>query len=189
MKILSNFDTNYRRDVLADYVDQYGSDNVLLIQRSSLFAWLYVYVPLIIYSIIIWLAFYITYFLVDVDLIIRIVWLIAIFFIIFMLVKTIQNYIDYILDFGIITPKWVSLYTQTWILNRDATSLNLRNIRTITVSKKWFIYSFFNNGDIIILSEWTENQLWEVKMQYVYKPEEKRERIRHIFATINPRNY
>ncbi len=105
------------------------------------------------------------------------------------LLPVMKKYIDYKLDFTIVTPKWVFLFNQTGILNRNMTSLNVNNIRSIVVNKSWLIYSIFNNGDIRILSEWSDNELWEVQMKYVNNPEMKRAKIKQIFSRTNITNY
>jgi hypothetical protein len=101
----------------------------------------------------------------------------------------IKKYIDFKLDFGIITPKWVFSYNQTGILRRNMTSLNVQNIRSIVVNKAWLIYSIFNNGEILVLSEGSDNNKWEAKFNYVNNPELKRKKMKQIFSKSNIWNY
>jgi hypothetical protein len=47
MKILSNFDTKLYDTLKKQYIDQYGSENVMIIRRASIFFWLYIMTPLV----------------------------------------------------------------------------------------------------------------------------------------------
>ena len=49
MKIFSNFDTQFKKKVYQEFVMEYGEQNILLISRSRLFGWLYIYVPALSY--------------------------------------------------------------------------------------------------------------------------------------------
>ena len=61
MKILSNFDTKLYENLKQDYIKQYGSENVMVIRRASIFFWLYIMFPLLllltVLAFITWLAF------------------------------------------------------------------------------------------------------------------------------------
>lgn len=189
MKIFSNFDTNYKRKTIAKHVEEYGSDNVLVIQRSKLFVWLHVRIPAIVYTLVAAIIVYAVWAWLRVAVINRFVVTIVIVSWIGLMIPVIKKYIDYKLDFGIVTPKWMSLYNQTGILNRNTKSLNVENIRSIIVDQYWLLHSLCNNGNISILSEWSENELGEAKMNYVYRPEAKRERIKQIFSRSQITNY
>jgi uncharacterized membrane protein YdbT with pleckstrin-like domain len=189
MKIFSNFDTNYKTTTVAKYIEEYGSDNILVVQRSKLFAWLYVRVPCIVYTIVAALIIYAMWVWLSIEIINRFVVIIVIVSWISLMIPVVKKYIDYKLDFGIVTPKWLFLYNQTGILNRNMKSLNVQNIRSIIVDQSWLLYSLCNNGKITILSEWWDNDLGEAKMSYVHNPEAKRERIKQIFSRSQITNY
>lgn len=189
MKIFSNFDSNYKRKIVASYVEEYGSQNILVVNRSKLFVWLYVYIPTAGYLIIASLIIYGVFARVDMSFVRRLAAIVVWWFWLVSMMPVFKKYIDFKLDFGVITPKWVFSYNQTGILKRNMTSLNVQNIRSIIVNKAWLIYSIFNNGDIIILSEWSDNQKGEAKFNYVNDPETKRQRMKQIFSKSAMHNH
>jgi len=85
----------------------------------------------------------------------------------------IGKYIDYKMDFIIVTPESLMLYSQHGIFKRDTTTLNVVNIKTISIQKDKFLYSVFNNGDIVILSE-SDIPYGEVTLRWIPRPEKRR---------------
>jgi uncharacterized membrane protein YdbT with pleckstrin-like domain len=67
--------------------------------------------------------------------------------------KLLKRFIDYKMDFAIITPKEIVSYNQTGIFSRSSRSLDVDKIKTISVDKKGLLRSIFNFGSIIFLSE------------------------------------
>ena len=65
----------------------------------------------------------------------------------------IGKYMDYKLDFIIVTPDVLIMYDQGGIFKRNIISTNEKSIKTISVKKSGLLYSIFNNGDIIFLTE------------------------------------
>ena len=189
MKIFSNFDTNSKRIAVGKCIEEYGSDNTLVIQRSRLFVWLYVRIPTIVYTTISALIIYTAWVWSSMTVINRFVVIIVALSWFALMMPVTKKYIDYKLDFGIFTPKWLFLYNQTGILNRNMKSLNVQNIRSIVVEQSGLLYSLCNNGNIFILSEWSEVDFGEARMRYVHDPEAKRERIKQIFSRSQITNY
>ncbi len=188
MRIFSSFDTKYKHIVLEKYAQEHGEENILVLQRSQLFAWIYVYIPTIVYttmliavlySILVWITSPST------------TWIsiaITILVYLFVIFPIIKRYIDLKLDFTVVTPAGVYLYNQRGIFYRTMSALNIDNIRTINVQKSNMIYTIFDNGDIIFLSEWpdadagqSDYSLWHAKIYYVYDPESKKDKIQQIF--------
>ena len=155
MKIFSNFDTNYKSDVVTKFVMENGRDNVLVIHRSSLFLWIEVNLPFLLYTILFVVLLYgISFFRDYKDLVISNVLITFITLIyLLLLAPIIKRFIDYYFDFTIITPTGVFLYNQRGILYRTTSAMNIENIRTVNVKKSTLLYALFNNGDIIFLSE------------------------------------
>lgn len=64
MKILSNFDTKLYDTLKEQYLKQYGSDNVMIVRRASIFFWLYIMFPLMVMLCVLafmaWLSFGVT---------------------------------------------------------------------------------------------------------------------------------
>jgi len=94
-------------------------------------------------------------------------WLLIIIF------PLIGRYIEFKMDFAVVTPNMLITYDQQGVFKRQIRTINTQNIKTISVEKKWFIYSLFNNGDIVFLSEW-DMKHGDIKFEYLYKPEKKR---------------
>jgi hypothetical protein len=71
------------------------------------------------------------------------------------------------------------MYDQTGIFKRDVFTIGVPSIKTISLKKKWFLYSLFDNGDIIILSE-ANISYGEVILRRVPRPEKRRNQIANI---------
>lgn len=153
MKIFSNFDTDYKSDVVTRFVMEHGRDNVLVIQRSSLFLWIEVNMPFLIYTLLFGFALYLASFLGDYTLVVHILYVAVTCVYILLLSPVFKRLIDYYCDFTIVTPTGVFLYNQRGILYRTTSAMNIENIRTVNVQKSTLLYALFNNGDIIFLSE------------------------------------
>lgn len=97
-----------------------------------------------------------------------------------------KKYIDYKMDFTVVTPTGVFLYNQRGIFYRTMSALNLQNIRTVNIQKSNLLYTIFDNGDIIFLSEggeWDEarGDLGHARIYFVANPEAKKNKIQQIF--------
>lgn len=91
----------------------------------------------------------------------------------------IGKYIDYKMDFIIVTPESLMMYDQHGLFKRDTITLSVLNIKTISIQKDKLLYSIFNNGDIVILSE-ADIPFGEVKLRWVPRPEKRRNQIANI---------
>ncbi len=181
MKLFSNFDTKKKENILKYYQNEFGNSNVLIIQKSKLYRLIRIFLPLMWYLIseliIVLLSIqfvshkYFLYF---------IIWFSILIFIIFIF-PIIINYLEYTMDFLIVTPKEIIKYDQEWFFERDVQTMSLFNLKTISVKKKWILRSIFNNWDMTFLSEWTwDDLIWEITFHCVYKPE----KIRHKISSI-----
>ncbi|HCY21573.1 TPA: hypothetical protein DIC40_07170 [Patescibacteria group bacterium] len=63
----------------------------------------------------------------------------------FFLIPIIGKWIDYKLDFIVITPDFLIMYDQAGIFNKKVITLNEKSIKTISIERKGFLYSIFNN--------------------------------------------
>jgi len=182
MKIFSNFDTTIRRMKFQEYQEQFGPENVIMFGRSKLYRVIKVVIP--------------TFFLIAAT-VLGLVWLYSrlwsdymlyfvIAFALFDLVRLfpiIGKYMDYKLDFIIVTPDLLIMYDQWGIFNRNIISTNEKSIKTISVKKTWLFYSIFNNGDLIFLTEWdTTGGGGEITLRRVPKPEKRRKEIARIMS-------
>jgi hypothetical protein len=72
------------------------------------------------------------------------------------------------------------MYDQKWLLNKKVITLNEKSIKTISVERAGFLYSIFNNWDIIVLSEWDMDH-WEITLKWIPRPEKRKKQIAKIF--------
>ncbi len=191
MKIFSNFDTNNKKKTIETYKQQFWEDKVFAIEKSKYFLYMRVIFPAVFYILAISLFLYGMFLFVGNGLFLTIVSLIAIFGLIVILFPIVKRYIDYLMDFVLITPKFLVRYNQEWLFKRLSKTIAATSIRTIAVRKSWVLYSMFNNGDIIFLAEWWggeaelewnlwdgwSNEIGEIVFTHVSKPEKVRRKI------------
>ncbi len=178
MKIFSNFDTKLRASKREEYVQQYGAENTTAFGRSRLYWRIKIFIPsilILVVSLILLVLFYrwFNWALLGYAIAVCCVFDLALFF------PIIGKYIDYKMDFIIVTPESLMLYSQHGIFKRDTTTLNVVNIKTISIQKDKFLYSVFNNGDIVILSE-SDIPYGEVTLRWIPRPEKRRNKIANI---------
>ena len=183
MKLFSNFDTGQKIRVFKKLQQELGVDKVFLVEKSRLFWFLKIFVPMLIYStvLIVFILFlYKVFFNYNVKYVV--VSLILAVYIMF-LISMISNYIRYKMNYLIATTSYIIKYSQYGLFHRDITTLNTKNIKTITITKSWFRYSLFNTWDITFLSEW-DLEKWEIIVHYVRKPEKVRYSIMEILWKV-----
>lgn len=173
MKIFSNFDTKIRRKVFTEYQQEYWADQVLCFGRSILYRVIKVCLPicfLVAFSVSILILFYhwvgpsgFIYVLIPV-LILDVV----------MMFPITSKYIDYISDFILVIPSCMIMYDQRGILKRNVVTISAQSVKTISIRKEKLLYSIFDNGDVVILTEWDSSGWdWEVILRWVPKPEKR----------------
>lgn len=199
MKIFSNFDTNNKRKTLETYKQQFWEDKVFAIHKSRYFLYMRVILPAVFYILSTFLFLYGMFLFIWNGVFLTIVSLIVVFGLIVILFPVVKRYIDYLMDFVLITPKFLVRYNQEWIFKRLSKTIAATSIRTIAVRKAWILYSIFNNGDIIFLAEggWWEaelewhlwdgwsNEIGEIVFTHVSKPEKVRRQIVDIMQLIS----
>ncbi len=183
MRIFSNFDTKFKEKLYNEFKSKYGEENVILITRCKYFLWFNVLIPLFFLEIgyiILWILFY----LVDLGELNSFKWSMYVFlFVLGHLIiwgKIFKKFIDYKMDFAVITPEEIISYNQTGIFSRSSRSLDVDKIKTISVDKKWLLRSIFNFGSIIFLSEWDDTWHWDIELKFVASPEKLEEKITRI---------
>lgn len=181
MKILSTFDTNLKNETIKKEQKKHGIDKVHLLERSWFFLLKMVILPLL---CIIGLSAAISYvmFISFKRNIVAISIATSIIFILLTLsINLIQYYIDYNMDFCIITPEIVILNEQSGLFTRSIKTLDVIKIRSIYIKQHNIINSLFNNGSIIFMSD-GDNKLWEIVVEYIYKPEQQKQHIQSIMT-------
>lgn len=180
MKIFSSFDTRYKRKLITEKQSQFWVNNVHLIRRSQLFLFVKVQFPIIL-SLIVGIA---TTICIDYFLHIEMIWsiLTGILFFVGMLIpyRVLKHFIDYHMDYCIITPNEIILAEQSGLFKRQMRTLDATKIKSISVQKKRVFKSIFNNGAIVFMSDGDDHNLWEIDIDYVYNPEEHKTTINHI---------
>lgn len=192
VKLLSNFDTKAPAKNYAEAVQEFGFDKVVFLRRHKLYFILYTLIPVwtavammgimvisMMYtgSIETWLWNFVAQ---------RSVQIILILLVIYLLLLARARYFNYILDYTVVTPTYISSYNQTWIFSRKIRTLEPSKIKTIDFTSKWIINSMFNFGDIIILLEWDDLWQWEIRIDFIANPEDIKEKIKDLTNSSVP---
>ncbi len=178
MRIFSNFDTNNRNRCLEEYSNQYGKENVLCFWRSRLYWFIRIFFPLLFVLLLSAWILLLLYYIFDGEYMLFFV--LAIFVLsLFFILPILNRWIDYKMDFIIVTPDSFILYDQGWILSKKVVTVNEKSIKTISVDRPGLLYSIFNNGDITVLSEWDEDN-GEIVLKWIPKPEKRKDEITKI---------
>ena len=188
MKIFSNFDSERKKEAYKEIVEKYGEENVLVLNKSFLFLFIKVIIPVFWWFIaVFWLRFLIFINLWEDNTIKSLFTLFMLLLYLFILTisSVVKYYIDYKLDFSVVTPEYLTRYNQTWFFKRDIKSSYVRNIKTITIVKNSFWYNIFNNWNLIFLSEWDREKWdWEIVLHYIQNPEGKKKEITRIMKNF-----
>lgn len=179
MRIFSNFDTQIRTKCFEEHAAKFGRENVLCFWRSKLYFFIKIFSPLVfLIAICVWIV-WLFYYIFEGDYLLF--FSIATFILsLFFLIPIIGKWIDYKLDFIIVTPDFLIMYDQGGIFSKKVITVNEQSIKTISIERKWFLYSIFNNWDIIFLAEGDVTDHWDVKLKWIPKPEKRRDQIAKI---------
>ncbi|UFX82816.1 hypothetical protein [Candidatus Absconditicoccus praedator] len=185
MKIFSNFDTNLSNKMFNKYADTYGKEDVMIVFKNNVFLALYVIIPLIGYLMFVGLWFYVGY-LIDLgdeyfnQMFNYFLWIV--FFISFLIAgrKIFKRFIDYEMDFALITPEEVVFYEQDGIFSRVGRTLNSSKIRSITVEKDGILRSLFNFGNVLFLAEGYHEDGGDIRIIYITDPDTIKYKAREI---------
>ena len=195
MGIISTFDPKFKKQLLEKSIQECGEKNVVLIRKSHLFLCINVLLPFIL-----WLSVLITLITCSI-LYILWVWLRITLCVVILLAfaipwyRILKFFLDYEMDFAVVTPKTFLRYNQTWFFKRSSKAIDMSHIRSVYVRKAWFFNSIFNNWHIIVLTEWSAgnpkedwNNAWEVEFRYVYHPEYYSDRIQKLLEDIEDKD-
>lgn len=175
MKIFSNFDTTLRQKTFMEYKKKHGIDNVICFGRSRLYQFYRVVFPFLALSLFTIFGFTFFYRRLDSTYSTYIIIVIAIIDIMF-LFPIIRKYLDYKMDFIIVIPHAIMMYNQWGLFTRDIITISSQSIKAISIIKSGLLYSIFNNGDIVILTEGDTEQRWEIKLHRIPKPDKEKMR-------------
>ena len=192
MGIISTFDPKFKKQLLEKSIQECGEKNVVLIHKSHLFLCVKILLPFILwFSVLITLV---TCSIIYIDIVWLTITLCLICFAAFAVpwYRILKYYLDYTMDFAVVTNKSFLMYNQTGFFKRSTKAIDMRHIRSVYVKKAGFINSIFNNWSIIVLTEWSAgnnvkedwNNPWEVEFRYVYHPEFFSARVQKLLAEV-----
>ena len=192
MSIISTFDPKFKKQLLEKSKEEFWEWNVVYIKKSHLFLCVKVLLPFILwFSVFVTLVtcaiLYIPWTWLRITSCVVVLWAFAIPW-----YKILKYFLDYEMDFAVVTPKSFLRYNQTWFFKRSSKAIDMKHIRSVYVRKAWFFNSIFNNWHIIILTEWSAwnpkedwNNPWEVEFRYVYHPEYYSNCIQRLLESVN----
>jgi len=190
MWILSTFNPGFQKKVFKENIELYWEDKVIKIKKSKRFLWTRILIPFSFWTIlaifaIIFLSskIQVNWFLWSVIILLIFLWFIP-------FIKVVKYYLDYKMDFIIVTPRSFLRYDQDWFFKTVSKTIDLKKIRSISVRKSWLFSSIFNDWTLVILSEWWESEkeedmrAWEITFNNLYNPELYNERINDLLSTV-----
>jgi len=181
MALFSTFDLWLKQERYDYFVNKFGVDKVLLIDRTFLFAIIHVILPAIFYFVLIWVTLWVSSLISAsaIDSFLYIVWVpLSIIMFLIMIYRVGKVYLDYVLDFTIVTPEELISYNQTGILKRRIRTLQTEKIKTATVDKAWFWFSVFNIGNLEFFAEWDQvGWSGEINLTWVKRPEDVKAKV------------
>lgn len=180
MAFFSTFDPWLKQQELTYYQDLFGDAGVKLITRSFLFSLIKIILPALFFVLLIIFILWFTEWIDSSGSALTFVWLpLTVFIIAAMVFRLGKLYIDYTMDFTIVTPEQIISYDQTFVLNRFVRTMQTSKIKTVSISKSWLIYSLFDNGDISFLSEWDQAE-GEITLDWIKDPEAIKRTVLHL---------
>ena len=181
MKIFSNFDTKLREKTFIEYKEKYGKENVLCFGRSKLYRRVKFFLNFLAYTALAVIAIVFFYNRLEGKYLWYIITAVAIIYVVAMSPK-IGKYIDYRMDFIIVIPSSIIMFEQWGILKRNVITISAQSIKTISIQKDGLLYSIFDNGDIIILTEGDTEKNGEMILRRIPRPEKRRNQIVHVIG-------
>jgi len=186
VKVFSSFDTELDNKLLEKATETYWKDHVCFIRRDPIYLLIKIVAPLVWWIVLIWVWLIVAY-AIDLwdlfqTLVQWIVWLTILITGLRLAQYSVTKFIDYYMDFTIVTPKNISTFDQTGIFDRSTRTLDISKIKSISVDKKGLSRSLFNYGSIIFFAEW-DAQLWDIKLNYINNPASLEKRILNVINT------
>lgn len=181
MKIFSNFDTQLSKRLYHEAVNKYWRNHVLYIHRDAIYLLVKLFFPVLTWLVLSSLFFRLYYGLLWTKSVISdevwfLVWWVVIAMTLYITYFIGKNFVNYYMDFVIVTPDQLTAFDQEWILKRMTRSLELRKIKTINVVSHGWLSSLFNFWSIIFLAEGDISN-GDVTLSYISNPVQLRERI------------
>ena len=138
MKLFSAFNTKAKKNIVEEALIKYGKEYVTIVEKSKLFYRFKVLFPIISLcaGFVILLTFYfITLVPIQNTLLNQLFRVLILILLVSIALPIINSFIDYYMDFLVITPAHIIRYNQEGMLRRDIVSINTKNIKTISIKK------------------------------------------------------
>lgn len=187
MKIFNNFDTELKSNEFKEAIEHHWYDSVILVIRSKYY-WIMKWILPILWGIvanfiIIYLATFLKGFWLE-EFYWIIVGLLGIANLIFFY-YLINTYINYKMDFTIVTRDWISTYKQKWFFKNSVKNLPASNVRSVQSKRVWITWNIFGYWYILLVTDGSvasneedeSKWAWVVKLTYVDRPNLMRKRI------------
>lgn len=188
MKILNNFDTELKDIEYNEAVSKFWENNVILIQRYIsywIIRWLFPIFLFIVASV--WFVYILFINKESLSFLFEILFWIWIVVALMFVYRTIRIFIDYKMDFSIITRDEILTHKQIWFLASRYKNFPTFQLKSVYSRRKWLLWNIFWYWEIIFTTDaWHDdhNAPWEdsswsgkIVMTYVFKPNETRKRI------------
>lgn len=192
MKIFNDFDTEGKQKEHKYVSDKFGAENIMLIERSLAYWVMKWIVPAVVVFTICTFFSYIAFLLkAEYEIISWIlIWIIVVFTLSF-ITNIIHIYLDYKLDYAIVTQRWIYTYKQIWFFNSKNKELPANKIRSIESQRFWILWNIFWYWTIIIVTDWSMTEkdengshIWgKTKITYVNKPKKITKKIMELCLT------
>jgi hypothetical protein len=188
VKIFSSFDTSLYTNLFLQKQKEFGVENVIGIRMWYAF-WVFDIFPRLLFFVVTLAVIRsIDWRIKNIyEIIPQIIILIlqistTLFLIVEYGVPLLTLYLDYKMDFAIVCPSELINYNQSNLFARSSKTIKANTIKTISLDKSGFIKSIFNYGTLTFLSEWDEENKWELDIYYVYKPEQVKNEASRILS-------
>lgn len=180
MKILSNFDTHLDERLYTEYTQLFGAEYVAVVHKSRLVWYAQILFPLFFFvSVVIITAYFIYIYEMPHEIVYRVFWWIVVIWGIILSIKLGHKYIDFKMDFLIVTPKEVMKFDQNGMFSRVTEKIWADKIKSITITKNGFLASFFDVGMLTFLAEGGSAE-GDIIMEYIDAVEATDKHLRHI---------
>jgi len=84
-----------------------------------------------------------------------------------LIIKILRRFVDFEMDFIVVTPDEIESINQTWFFKREVVSLDIKKVRSISTEKDGFFRSLFNIWWLVILAEWNSENHGEIRFNYI----------------------
>ena len=155
MKILSNFDTQFREKFLARQKKRFSEEQILVLYRSRYHLYFRVILPGVFLYFLGMMILFIVFQIGEKSWYIAVPFILA-WFLLFWF-RVIHKLFKYLYDFTIITPVSVFTYKQKGILYSVMKEIPTDRIRSIQVERSTLLENVFQYGSINIHTDYSEN--------------------------------